>query len=206
MRPPLLLLAFLASCSSPSRSSVSPGREAPPWVEGGAVDSTLSRTLTGPGWTVRYAPDAEYIPDPDSNHIWGFGGILIKGPVVRRELPNIGRTDGHSYYLMISTLSTDQPTVAAWTDSLRRDWNDHEMDEDSLSYVYPATPYSIGGTPALLFRPFCGDCVIEHYALKRGRTLVVMTLINGGLEAWSRDSAEWMARRTMDTFQWTEEH
>lgn len=198
------VLACAPKSEAPSRSTDSATVKT--WMAGGTVDTALTRALTGAGVIVDYPADANVVDDLDKNGVWGFGGRLIQGPVVRREFPNTGRTDGHAYYLMVSTLSTSTATLDDWVDSLRHDWNDHDFDEDSLSFLRPASATTIAGIEVRLLSPFCGDCLISHYAMKRGRMIVVFTMINGGLEAWSRDSAEMISERIMGTVRWAPEH
>jgi len=197
----LAILSILCACQrAPGGATPATAQD---WTAGGEVDTTLSRTLTGAGVVLDYPADAVVVDDPDSNQIWHFGGRLIKGPIVGRNVPGIGLTNGHAYYLMVSTRGTATKTLRAWADSVRREWNNHEFDEDSLSFVYPAPDTVIAGVHARVLEPFCGDCIIRHYALKHGNTVVVLTLIRGGLEAWDRDSAEMMSRRIMATLRWT---
>ena len=188
---PFAALLACGRTASPDQAVGLPEKAQPDW-----------RRFEGPSFTLRY-PSAATLRAATS-HPGDLPGTAIVGPTIHVPAPpDQGPSDGPAYQLIVSAFANPLARSAEqWVDSVRRAWNDHPMDSDSLGFLYPPETLTVNGLHALRLKPFCGDCAPEEiYIAGRDQTVVLSYVFDIGFPG-DREAQRRLYSAILNTFTW----
>lgn len=160
------------------------------------------RTFDGESFTLRYPPDATLATA--ESHPAGRPGTAIRGPVIHVPVsPDVGPSDGPAYQLVVSELpNPSNRSTEQWVDSVRKEENAQEMDQDSLGFLHAPDTLTVNGSRALRLEPFCGDCEPEEiYIAGPGHTVVISYVFDVSFPG-DRDVQRRLYSTILNTFAW----
>lgn len=155
---------------------------------------------------VRYHGDGFDLELPPGSAIARGGATdTLRGPgvVEAGRTPDRGGPGPHPTFLLHVTVLPNPARIAldTWADSM---WRDAARGADEIAEPGPLETDTIGGSPAISFEPFCGDCESRVTFVARDDRIVQFRYDEGIHLAATHEQQENAYRGVLATFRWSQ--